>query len=177
MDLFWQKGYEATSMRELVERTGVHRGSLYRTFGNKRELFLAAMEHWYGYFGGPRLRLLKEAESGLKGVKAVMRGLADDYVSGKIPNGCMIANTAAEMPPRDKKIRNLVQVMLKAREEAIFTALVRAQEEGELSPRKNARHLAQYLNTFLLGVGILARTSPDPRIIKTVVNESLQLLD
>ena len=92
-------------------------------------------------------------------------------------NGCMIANTAAEMPPRDKKIRNLVQVMLKTREEAIFKALVRAQEEGELSPQKNARHLAQYLNTFLLGLGILARTSPDPKTIKTVVNESLQILD
>ncbi|HSH40807.1 MAG TPA: helix-turn-helix domain-containing protein, partial [Arenicellales bacterium] len=74
MTLFWRKGYEATSIQELVTHTGIQRGSLYATYGDKRRLFLAALDHYCGVIAARRLHVLTAPGSG----KAAIRRFFQD---------------------------------------------------------------------------------------------------
>ncbi|MBP1160290.1 TetR/AcrR family transcriptional regulator [Rhodococcus sp. PvR099] len=177
LELFWRHGYEATSMTDLVEHLGVGRASLYATFGNKHDLYLKAMDR-YGETRDPRLfSELSQPGPALPAVRAVVRRFADEASSNQRLNGCFITNTAAELGPHDTDAARRVEVSWEHIETLLYSALVRAQTQGELPANRDPRGLARMLLVLMQGMRVVGKASSDPVRVHTAAEQALTLLD
>jgi len=177
MHVFWQNGYEGTSMTDLVEQTGVHRGSLYGTFGNKEQIFLAALARYGKTYGLNMLRPVLESDRPVAALKKMIWDRYDDYVAGRNTCGCLLGNTLAEVSPADKKVFAQIAELLEMRGEMLEQALRRAKKIGELKSQHDPVALARYLNTFLLGLALHVRLQPDSETMRDTIETGLSVLD
>jgi TetR/AcrR family transcriptional repressor of nem operon len=161
LELFWERGYEATSMADLVETLGLARASIYATFGSKNDLYLKALDR---YLEVRDLRLI-EALSQPGPVLPAVRSLVDAYVEetlgDKRRRGCLVVNAAVEVMGRDPRAARRVEASWDTLETALASALTRASAQGELAPEKDPRALSRFLLVVLQGMRVLGR-APDP---------------
>ncbi|MGW1410329.1 TetR/AcrR family transcriptional regulator [Streptomyces sp. NPDC002403] len=178
LELFWRRGYEATSMADLVEHLGIGRASIYATFGNKHELYLKAMDRYTEGHDPLLLAELSRPGAALPGVRALVRRFASEATSpdGRL-NGCLITNTAAELAPHDPAAARRVEISWEHIETALHSALVRAQDQGELTEERDPRALARMLLVLLQGVRIVGKASSDPARVRDAAEQALTLLD
>jgi TetR/AcrR family transcriptional regulator, transcriptional repressor for nem operon len=130
MQLFWCRGYEATSMRDLLDGMGIGRGSFYNTFGDKHALFLASLDR----FRELRTSWIDEVleDSGLGGIEEVFGRTVDSLVGFEPRRGCLMANTAVELGPHDAQVAEKVSSYVRHTETIFERALIRAQEAEEI---------------------------------------------
>lgn len=157
MQQFWAKGYHDTSIRDLVERTGVNYYGLYGEFENKHGLFLAALDRYRERITDEVLRELKQPgplEAGLR--RAFERLLAlMKTADGRV--GCMMCNAAVELAPHDPAAATKVQAHMKLLRTAFRAKLAEAQSSGELKADKDIGALAEFLTTTAYSLGFLLR--------------------
>jgi TetR/AcrR family transcriptional regulator, transcriptional repressor for nem operon len=153
MRLFWQRGYEATSMADLVAATGVARASLYATFGSKHELYVRALDR-YAELCDP---LLVARLAGPGPVLPAVRALLADYAADAGQQGCFIVNAAVERLPADLAVALSVETSWETLEVALTAALIRARNSGELSLTAEPRRLARFLLVVLQGVRVVGK--------------------
>lgn len=171
-ELFWTRGYVATSVSDLVDELGLQRGSLYGAFGDKHGLFLRALAR---YVEDSRL-WLADLEQGpvLPALRALLLGqLAAPR--GADLRGCLLGNTAVEVERDDEAARALVHQGLGAFEEALRAALERAHESGELPPGDSGAQ-ARMLLAFVQGLHVIARAEPTPSRLVDAVDTVLAAL-
>lgn len=174
MDLFWRKGYEAASMRELLDAMEIGRGSFYDTFGDKHALFLAALDR----FQVVRTTWVEEvlAGSGLEGVREVFRRTVEGLVEFEPRRGCLLANSAVELAPHDQEVADRISGYVLRTEAAFEGALARARENGELSANSDPKALARFLVNTLHGMRVLARAGADRETLEDIVQVTLGAL-
>lgn len=177
MHVFWENGYEGTSMSDLVERTGVHRGSLYSTFGSKEKIFLAVLSRYATTHGMNFLVPILESDHPVADLKQVVWDRFEEYVAGKNLSGCLIGNTLAEVTPADEEVFDRVAMMVEKRGELFEQILRRAQQLGELAGDRDPVALARCLNTFLLGLTLHVRLQPEAGSMRESIEIALGLLD
>ncbi|MFF9864000.1 TetR/AcrR family transcriptional regulator [Streptomyces sp. NPDC013953] len=178
LELFWERGYEATSMADLVDRLGIGRASIYATFGSKHELYLRAMDR-YAETREPSLVVqLSQPGPALPAVRAVIRRFAAEASSDEERLvGCFFTNTAAELAPHDRAATRRVEISWEHIETALHSALVRAQAQGELPAERAPRALARMLLVLLQGIRIVGKASGDPARVRDAAEQALALLD
>ena len=158
MGVFWEKGYDATSMQDLVDAMGVHRGSIYNAFVDKRTLFLYVLDHYMETYWFKRLR----DDSREQPLQQVLAEIVDDILTGDReqgrPAGCLVTNTACELALRDPHIARKVDEALEGMERILVQRLQRAVQTGEVRVRTDLRTLAHYLLMLFQGLTVLART-------------------
>lgn len=176
LELFMARGYEATSMTDLVEHLGVAKASLYATFGAKHELYMKAF-HRYLENGPDPVAWLSKPGPALPAVRALVRLYAEDAASDVGQVGCFVVNTAIELAPHDRSAARAVQRAWDQMETAFTAALVRASAQGELAEGKDPYAIARLLLTVLQGVRVLAKGGPDPVRIRDSAEQALSLLD
>ena len=169
MRLFWRKGYEATSVQDLVDAMGINRFSLYDTFGDKHQLYLAALRRYDEKMVGDKLRALEHSDEGL----AAIRRYFDEWIDwaqtrGGSP-GCLMTNSAVESALHDKEAAAIIRKNLERTEEAFHKALVCARKKGEISKAGNLRDTARYLTSHAMGFGVLVKGRPDPKVLKSAI--------
>src|SRR5262245_26615439 len=103
MELFWERGYNATSISDLVDHLGVNRQSLYDTFGGKEDLFLAALDRYRTLQGGPVRQLLEREGPALEVLREFFSKFLDRLCDGA-SKGCFMANTITELAGRDEGV-------------------------------------------------------------------------
>ncbi|GAA4050556.1 TetR/AcrR family transcriptional regulator [Streptomyces shaanxiensis] len=178
LELFWQRGYEATSMSDLVERLGIGRASIYATFGNKHELYLKALERYDRAGLPPIVRELSQPGPALPAVRKVVRRYAAEAADAQLRlNGCLVTNTAAELAPHDRAAARQVERNWDQLETVLHSALVRAQAQGELSADRDPLTLARMLLVLLQGLRVVGKASPDPARVRDAAEQALTLLD
>lgn len=178
MQVFWHKGYEATSMEDLVSAMDINRGSLYATFGDKRELFLKAMDRYCSGGGiGSRLSILSEPGPAIPLIRRFMGAMLEFGLSDPLRRGCMITNTVMELAPHEKDIARRVAGRLQMAEEAFFTLLTRAKQEGELAIDKDPRALARVLVTMMQGTIVMIKAGTPAEVVKQTAKTALSILD
>lgn len=160
MEVFWAKGFEAASIQDLVEATGVQRQSLYATFGDKRQLFLKALDHYRRQRGRLRAALLME-EAPLRVLLARLLRGAVDALESQGRRGCLMVNTASESLQLDPEMVELVRDNIHDLEESLAACLRRAQEKGELGAHQDPRALARFFVNTLYGVNTLGKVVTD----------------
>jgi len=174
MDLFWRKGYEAVSMRELLDAMSIGRGSFYGTFGDKHALFLAALDR----FREVRTSWIEEVleESGLEAIEEVFRRSVDGLVAPEVRRGCLLANSAVELAPHDPEVAGRIYRYVSRTEDAFEDALTRAKKAGEISADSDLKALARFLVNTLHGLRVLARAGSDREVLDDAVSVALGVL-
>ncbi|MGW3557849.1 TetR/AcrR family transcriptional regulator [Streptomyces sp. NPDC000963] len=178
LELFWARGYEATTMAELVEHLGIGRASIYATFGSKHELYLKALDR-YAETQDPRIvEELSAPGPALPGVRALVRRFAAEAAAdeGRL-NGCFVTNSAAELGPRDAAVARRVELSWEQVETLLHAALTRARAGGELPADRDPRALARMFLVLLQGVRVVGKASSDPARVRDAADQALALLD
>jgi len=158
MTVFRDKGYEATSMQDLVEQMGINRFSLYATFNSKHDLLVEALQAYYDLVAIPFFDRLKESNSGLKVIQSVLMELVTRIKCGVSPNGCLLCNTIAELGAvPDERTEKIMKTYLKLVEADFRAAIVRAKELGEIHPDVDASTHAKVLTTYSTGLLSVAK--------------------
>lgn len=153
MQAFWRKGYEATSMADLMAATGLHKGSIYGTFGDKHSLFIQALKRYLWEMDRTETEALKDAETPLDGLRSVghaMIDLVDD--DSDVPKGCMAVNAIVEMAPDDEEIKQIMGEHVQSMRNSIVEAVTAAQEMGQITKDRPADVIAGMIMTFVSGL-------------------------
>ncbi|GHJ90952.1 TetR family transcriptional regulator [Streptomyces sp. NE5-10] len=178
LDLFWARGYEATSMADLVEHLGIGRASIYATFGNKHELYLKALDR---YLETRDPRLVEELSApgpALPAVRTLVRRFAAEATAeNERLRGCLVTNSAAELGPHDPVVARRVELSWEQIETLLYAALIRARAQGELPADRDPRSLSRMLLVLLQGIRVVGKASTDPARIRDAAEEALRLLD
>ncbi len=178
MHVFWHKGYEATSMEDLLSAMAINRGSLYATFGDKRELFLKAMDRYCAGGGiGSGVSILHQPGPALALIRRFIGHMLDFALSDPLRRGCMITNTVMELAPHQKDIAKKVADRLQMAEEAFFVLLSRAKQEGELSQDKDPRVLARILVTMMQGTIVMIKAGTPADVVRQTAKAALAILE
>lgn len=167
--VFWQHGYDATSLDDLLAAMDISKSSLYQAFGGKSQLFQRCLEHYRDSFADRMRAALDESASGLAYIETILSSVANGTSAQMGRAGCLLINTASEFGQRDTKIANLVTKSLERFEDLFYAAACRAQAEGDIPKNADARSLALYLATNLGGLKGMARAGASPERIRTVV--------
>jgi len=176
LELFWERGYAATSMADLVERTGVARASIYATFGGKRELYLKALDR-YGELTDPGLLAgLSQPGPVLPAVRALVERYAREAAGDGGRRGCFVVNTAVELAPRDPLAARRVQANWDFLETALTSALMRAQAQGELAEGSDPRALGRFLLVLMQGLRVMGKAATEPDRLRDAAAQALAVL-
>ena len=174
-DIFWKKGYTATSLSDLSKATGAGAGSLYNSFkGGKKELFKKSLHQRteaLGYFKS----LLDQSDDPIKLIKDFFMSIALQTRHEHL-RGCIVANTLVEMTYLDEELENDAIEILKQTEE-LYTSIIHAeQKKGNLKTKVSASILGKYLITTWCGINSLRRIYPDNEILKQQIKLQLDII-
>ncbi|MFR9725856.1 TetR/AcrR family transcriptional regulator [Streptomyces sp. MS19] len=177
MDLFWERGYEATSMADLVEHLGIARASIYATFGSKHDLYLAAMRRYLRGSEAGFVTALAQPGPALPAVRAFVASWVTEAMTDPARRGCLVVNAAVELSPRDPEVARQVEVGWSVVETALVSSLLRAQAQGELPAEKDPHEIARFLLVVMQGVRVIARAAPDAGRLRAAAKLALAALD
>lgn len=177
LELFWRRGYEATSMADLVEGLGIARASIYATFGSKHELYLRALERYAEQSNPVLLAELSQPGPVLPAVRALVRRFAREAAEDGLKRGCFVTNTAVELAPHDRDSARRVEASLGHLETVLTAALVRAQAQGELPAGRDPRALARMLLVLMQGLRVIGKTGEGAARVRDAAEQALTLLD
>ena len=177
MRTFWARGYAATSMNELVEATGINRGSIYSAYTNKHGLFMAALRRYDQVHRAGYLGLVAEQHDPKQAIIVAFEGAAKPVKETGNPGGCLLVNTALELSPHDPDARDFVNARLSDVEEFFFERIEAAKQEGTIRESVASRATAQTLLGLFVGLRVLMRTEPHGATVKTITSQARAMLE
>ncbi|GGD50730.1 TetR/AcrR family transcriptional regulator [Paenibacillus nasutitermitis] len=176
MKLFWEKGFEATSLSDLTSRMGIQRPSIYSTFGDKKGLFEAALRK----YTSSHAAYVRANFQNNSSVKEAFRAFFENMVAKeneKSPNwGCFCINSMVELAPHDEKFEILTREHQMYLSVIFQEAIERGLRSGELDSGINAKGLAQTLVISLIGLTVFMKSRPERVFVDNFVKEILTLM-
>lgn len=171
LSCFWARGYEATSVRDLIEAMGISGPSLYNAFGDKRQLYAEALEHYCRTRTHPLLERIEQQHEGVAAVVAFFAEIVERSLADRERKGCFLVNSALEIAPHDKMMSKVVSAHLDAVRGFLRRQLQSAHASGEADLAADPSGSADHLLAVLLGLRILARSRPERELLaRTVVS-------
>ena len=174
---FRRQGYEGTSIQDLVEATGVGRGSLYTAFGSKEELYLAALDRYGDDQWAALLEVLTCGASVREIIRVILVGIVDDSVKDGSQQACLMVGAAIERVHLDARAAEKVRAASNAVEDALTILIDRGQASGEVGSTRESRDLARFLVATTQGLRVSGAIHPDRRWLTSVVDIALAALD
>jgi TetR/AcrR family transcriptional regulator, transcriptional repressor for nem operon len=174
---FWHRGYEATSVRDLAMAMRISGPSLYNAFGDKRALFVAALERYLDHSTRARIKRLEESLPPKAAVRRFLEEIIERSLSDRERRGCFLINSALEVAPHDCELGVLIADRLGEIELFFRRAIKAAQADGTVPSDRKPEDLAKLLLGVLLGIRVLARSKPDRALLEGVARPALALLD
>jgi TetR/AcrR family transcriptional repressor of nem operon len=158
VQLFWRRGYEGTSLADLEEHLGLGRQSLYNTYGDKRTLFLKALDHYRRNVGESALARLSDGEAGLAAIRNYLHWAVDSLTAPGPRSGCFVTNTITECASEDTDALLRCNQSRDSLERAFRRALVQAKERGEVARGLDIEATATLLVVQNYGLNVLTKT-------------------
>lgn len=176
MDCFWSQGYQATSMRDLIDQMGITGASLYNAFGDKRTLYRRALDYYLDISLRQRIDRLECSFAPRDAIEAFFRDTIERSLADKQRRGCLLVNSALEVAPHDAEFQEIIAGVL-VEVEAFFRRRVTAgQADGTIAAGQSPHDLARSLLGVLLGIRVLARTRPQRKLLEGMMVPILGLL-
>lgn len=176
LTMFWRRGYTATSTKDLCDRTGLGRGSLYNAFSSKRALYLRALDRYYELGTARALAILDGAQPVHERIRELMLAVIDADLADPDRKGCLAINAAIEMAGRDLEVKKAVRRHFDRIEQALRRTIERAVAEGELSVDRDPVVTARFVMSSYYGLRVLARSTDDRATLLDVVTGTLHAL-
>lgn len=169
MQVFWQKGYKATSMKDLIDEMGIQPGSIYNTFGDKHSLFLEALNHYGDVVTTNTLKLLEKEGSPLENLKSFFNEIVIRPADKKC-RGCLVVNSVVELSPHDNETSNIVKKIMHKIETSFYNCLLNAQKEGEIPENKDVKALSRYFASSTHGLLVTGKANASREELQDVVD-------
>ncbi len=169
METFWRYGYEGTSMENLLKNMGINRGSLYDTFGGKRSLFESALALYEEKVLATIVQPLEAPDAAKQAICDRFDEIVDQAVSDVQRRGCLITNSAVELASHDPEIQQQIARTFAQVKQAFEKALLRSQQQGEISPELDREAIAAFLTSSLQGLRVMSRVNPDVQQMRNML--------
>ena len=154
MEAFWRKGYEATSLVDLTEATGLNKASLYRVFGDKHQLFMAALKNYADVEFRESAAVMSDSATPLENLRAIIAKVSEDNGTDK---GCLMINSMVETAPHDPEVSQLLRSFGQQRQQALQELITAAQAAGEIRAELDPARLTCSLMVTFAGSAALAK--------------------
>ena len=177
MEAFWERGYAATSVNDLLVEMGLNRGSLYGTFGDKKQLFLAALEKYAAQRVEEFRETLERPGSAKSAVREFIAHAAETCAGKDGWRGCLAGKAALELAPHDEDVANWLRKYHRRNVEMLASTIARGQEQGEINRSLDSRAVARFLLNAIGGLKMLGTISPSDAEVADVVKLTLKVLD
>jgi len=174
IEVFWTRGYDRTSVQDLVDSMGIQRGSLYAAFGGKQQLFLSALDRYEARFYTEMRRSLSKDLPVKERIARVFRDVILDCACEGGSRGCFITNTAVALADGDEETASRVRQNLRRVEDAFAEALSKAVAGDR---KHSPRALARFLTNSLQGLRVMSRCCADVDVMQDSVDVTLSVLD
>ncbi|WP_437655851.1 TetR/AcrR family transcriptional regulator [Sorangium sp. So ce1182] len=177
MEVFWERGYEGTSLSDLTAAMGINSPSLYAAFGCKESLFREAVSLYNEVEGAAVARAMREEPTARRAVEAMLRGNAEAYVSPGKPSGCMIVLAATLGTQESEAVRSHLAEVRRGALVELQRRLDRGVAEGDLPAGTDTAALAAFYTTVLQGLSIQARDGASREALLAVVDCAMAAWD
>ena len=174
MEVFWKQGYEKTSIQDLVDQMGIHRRSLYDTFGDKHSLFVQTLERYESLIAAQIRKQITEEMTTVESIRKIFELAV--YSDNTNPKGCLMVNTAVELSLLDNEVSQRIKSAFKQNENLIADLLIRGQARGEVASSFDINELARYIHNALIGVRVLVKVTSDPQEFESTIDLTLSIL-
>lgn len=175
-NLFWRKGYHATSAQDLVDELNINRSSLYNTYSDKKTLFGKALKKYQEQQTNAMIDMLSKADDPDKAIKQVFDKLVRESCEDSVARGCFMVNTAVEIAGQDPEIGTLVHANSLSVEGALTSVIEKGQKMGQFSTKNTARAYARFLFGNINALRVIARSGADKSALKDVADIALASL-
>ncbi|WP_151735212.1 TetR/AcrR family transcriptional regulator ['Paenibacillus yunnanensis' Narsing Rao et al. 2020] len=176
MHVFWEKGFEATSLTDLTMAMSIQRPSLYLAFGDKQQLFETALRKYTQWHAATIRTKLQSKASVREAFRGFFSDLVEEEYAGAGTLGCFCINTMVELAPRDEKFEIITREHQNYLAVLFQETIERGIHTGELQQDLNAKKLAQSLVVSLVGITVMMKARPERTFIDNAVAVALSLL-
>ena len=177
IQVFWCRGYNATSMQDLVDALGISRSSLYDTYKDKHTLFIQALER-YQKEGNQQIQaIIDQNDSAKNTIINLLKLTISDSACVKEQKGCFMVNAEVEVAPHDAEVNKIVCSNDQYMEEVFYQVIKRGQDNGELKNKQDARALARFIFNAVKGMRVTAKSSPDRSIFDDIIKLTVSALN
>lgn len=177
LELFWERGYEGTSLNDLTTALGISVTSLYAAFGSKAALFREAVAYYNDPQRSPTARALREQVTARQAVDAMLRDNARLYTDPATPRGCMLVLAGTTYTPASAPIRDLLADLRHRDRQDLHRRLSQAIGDGELPAWADAAALTTFVITVLHGLSVQARDGASADDLDNVVDYAMRAWD
>jgi TetR/AcrR family transcriptional repressor of nem operon len=175
MDLFWAKGYNGTSIQDLVEHLKLSKASMYEAFDDKHGLFMATLKNYRKRLQN-NLQLLQEIPSAKAALEISFESIIAEVTDHRHRRGAYLTNTAIEMAPHDKEVEKWVNDCMNDIEESYKKLLRKAIEKGEISASIDVDKTAYFFTNTQQGIMVYSKVKQDKPKLQAIVKEALKIL-
>ncbi|MFD2871070.1 TetR/AcrR family transcriptional regulator [Mucilaginibacter ximonensis] len=174
--LFWDKGYNGTSMQDLVDGLGISRSSLYDTFGDKHQLYLKALDAYQQQYGTQLCKLTAQSGSAKDAIRQILDLVINDLLNDEQRKGCFMVNAGIELASHDQDVNNMICQTEQQLEQAFAKAIREGQEKGEIGKDKDSQALARFLNNTVKGMQVSVKSTTDRSFFDDIINTAIGVL-
>lgn len=176
IQLFWHKGYNATSMQDLVDCLGISRSSLYDTYTDKHTLFVKALERYQNTGSAKLQEIINHPGTAKETVKRLLEFTLDELLNDKQQKGCFMVNAEIEVAPHDAEVNNLVSRNDQQMEDVFYQVIQKGKDTGEIKNQQDARALARFIFNAVKGMQVTAKSITDKSIFDDIIALTVAVL-
>lgn len=174
MRLFWRKGYEATSVRDIAAVLGVPIASVYHSFGDKKSIFIATIDEYFEKFVKPNFEALLAQDNAKQALLDLFDSLAEQCGNTDMPAGCYLVQTASEISDGDSELAGNAREKLEYIRLQLKALIEKARRSKQLTTKETSENLSQYLFATMLAVKTWSRTGVDTDSVKQYLRLALR---
>jgi TetR/AcrR family transcriptional repressor of nem operon len=176
VNIFWLKGYNGTSMQDLVDGLGISRSSLYDTYGDKHTLFIKALESYQCLNSQKFREIITGDQPAKETIKQLLEYVINSLLNDKSQKGCFMVNAEVEVALHDKQVSEMIQKNDQQIEEAFYMVVKNGQNKGEIANHQDARALARFMFNTIKGVQVTAKSTNERAVFDDIVNLAVSVL-
>ncbi|TWT84609.1 HTH-type transcriptional repressor ComR [Planctomycetes bacterium CA13] len=176
MEVFWEKGYAATSISDITDATGIKRGSLYNAFDGKHDLFVRALLKYGGDRRTSKLRMLETVDDPREAITMFFDSLVKATLDDPDKKGCLLFNTALEYSSHDDDVKKLVSDGIKEVVTFLEGQINRGKELGNIPDSVDTRPTAKALVALVVGIRVLGRGAFGKTALRQVAQQAIDLI-
>lgn len=175
--IFWHKGYNGTSMQDLVDGLGISRSSLYDTFGDKHALYIKALDSYQRAGGSQMCDIINNSASAKDAIKKLLELTMRDLLKDEQRKGCFMVNAEIELASLDAEVKDLICRNEQQFENAILSAIKKGQASGEVRNSQDSLALARFIMNAVRGMQVSAKATADKAFFDDIIKTTLSVLD
>jgi TetR/AcrR family transcriptional repressor of nem operon len=175
-DLFWTRGFESTTTRDLADAMGLTVASLYNAYGDKRSLYRLVLDRYAANALAWCGSTLEEGPTALKALERFFQAIGRESLSNEAQRGCLVVNAGLQTAPQDAELGEVVAQVFERIDALLAACVARGQAEGSIAPTQSAEEVASLLLGVMLGLRVVARTKPDASLVHGMVHAATATL-